>query len=152
MIWRYLLEVTNTVNASSIPGSTLKNCSNPNPKPDPSPNHYLSALAHPTPYPGPSPTLCPNSNSDSAFYTSCRIRFPLVQTVVPASLLQHSTSIILKHQEHESYLFLTRSLTLPQTKGFHWPNPCRLGPRERASICSRCSHTTGFDRTSKLCH
>ena len=26
--WRYLLEVTNTVNPSSIPGSTLKNCSN----------------------------------------------------------------------------------------------------------------------------
>ena len=38
LVWRYLLEVTNTVNPSSIPGSTLKNCSNPNPHPDPNPN------------------------------------------------------------------------------------------------------------------
>ena len=35
-------EVTNTVNPSSIPGSTLKNCSNPNPNPNP--NRYYPRL------------------------------------------------------------------------------------------------------------
>ena len=39
LVWRYLLEVTNTVNLSLIPGSTLKRvCSNPNPNPYPNPN------------------------------------------------------------------------------------------------------------------
>ena len=55
LVWQYLLEVTNTVNPSLIPGSTLKNRSNPNPNPDLDPNpkspdcsatnHYWKKLA-----------------------------------------------------------------------------------------------------------
>ena len=76
LVRRYLLEVTNTVNPSSVPGSTLKNCSNPNRNPTPTPRgapapqtpmtsqleavNWLKAILRVRPGPNPNPDPNPN--------------------------------------------------------------------------------------------
>ena len=91
LVWQYLLEVTHTINPSSIPGSTLTNCSNPDPNPDPNP--------------GPNP----GSDMRQRRLTFCA---PLAVILPILSILSHALLAVIKNVIVLCWVLVALALTL----------------------------------------